>query len=81
MYSVKPVFFPLVLLCNALFIRLGCMYKANVMRKPRPDLIIDPLHFCHPIIQLFPKATLVVVLQGGEGGGQVIFGTSHLSAL
>lgn len=32
MYSVKPVFFPLYFLCNALFIRVGCMYKANVMR-------------------------------------------------
>lgn len=39
MYSVKPVFFfPLVLLCNALFIRLGCLYKANVMRKPETGL-------------------------------------------
>lgn len=33
-------------LCNALFIRIGCMYKANVMRESQDQIwvINDPLH-------------------------------------
>lgn len=70
MYSVKPVFFPLVLLCNALFIHAGCLYKAKVMRENWEEVwvIHDLLHRSANHISKLPKGDLAAGLWSCRGG-------------